>query len=176
MDRSEWIAVHPVTQDVYVALTNNSRRGSSGQPGPDPANPRASNVYGHIVKWREQGGDSAALKSRWDMFALAGEDKGFGSPDGLWFDPDGILWIQTDASTSTLNRGPYAKIANNPRCSPPMSRPARSAAFSPAAGCEIAGATMSPDGRSLFLNVQHPGRTCERAQQSRCAASRLQLA
>jgi uncharacterized protein len=114
-------------------------------------------VYGHIVKWREQGGDSAALKSRWEMFALAGEDKGFGSPDGLWFDPDGILWIQTDVSTSTLNRGPYAKIANNPRCSPPMSRPARSAAFSPAAGCEIAGATMSPDGRSLFLNVQHPG-------------------
>jgi secreted PhoX family phosphatase len=63
MDRPEWIAVHPSTQDVYVALTNNDRRGRDGQPGPDPANPRANNVYGHIVKWREQGGDPAAANS-----------------------------------------------------------------------------------------------------------------
>jgi uncharacterized protein len=25
------------------------------------------------------------------------------------------------------------------------------------AGCEITGATESPDGRSLFINIQHPG-------------------
>ncbi len=24
-------------------------------------------------------------------------------------------------------------------------------------GCEITGITMTPDGRSLFINVQHPG-------------------
>lgn len=53
------------------------------------------------------------IKFRLDMFALAGEDKGFGSPDGLWFDPRGVLWIETDVSTSALNRGPYAKIGNN---------------------------------------------------------------
>ena len=113
MDRPEWMAVHPVTQDVYVTLTNNDRRGSQGQPGADAANPRPDNVYGHIVKWREQGGDPAAGKFRWELFALAGEDKGFGSPDGLWFDPRGVLWIQTDVSTSVLNRGPYAKLGNN---------------------------------------------------------------
>jgi uncharacterized protein len=157
MDRPEWIAVHPVTQDVYVALTNNSRRGSSGQPGHDRANPRASNVYGHIVKWREQGGDSAALKFRWDMFALAGEDKGFGSPDGLWFDPRGILWIQTDVSTSTLNRGPYAKIGNNQMLAADVTTGEIRRFLTGPAGCEITGATMSRDGRSLFLNVQHPG-------------------
>jgi secreted PhoX family phosphatase len=25
------------------------------------------------------------------------------------------------------------------------------------AGCEITGCTMSPDGRSLFIDIQHPG-------------------
>ena len=35
MDRPEWIAVHPVTQDVYITLTNNDRRGADGQPGVD---------------------------------------------------------------------------------------------------------------------------------------------
>ena len=37
----------------------------------------------------------------------------FGSPDGLWFDPRGPLWIETDISTSVLNRGDYAGIGNN---------------------------------------------------------------
>jgi secreted PhoX family phosphatase len=46
--------------------------------------------------------------NRWDVFTMAGEDKGFGSPGGLWFDARGLLWIQTDVSTSALNRGPYA--------------------------------------------------------------------
>src|SRR5262249_6572616 len=65
MDRPEWIAVHPETKEVFVTLTNNTSRGAKGQPGPDPANPRANNVYGHIVKWREEGGDSAAANFRW---------------------------------------------------------------------------------------------------------------
>jgi len=26
-------------------------------------------------------------------------------------------------------------------------------------GCEITGATATPDGRSLFVNIQHPGET-----------------
>jgi hypothetical protein len=157
MDRPEWIAVHPTTQDVYVALTNNDRRGADGQPGADPANPRVRNVYGHIVKWREQGGDPAALKFRWDMFALAGEDKGFGSPDGLWFDPRGVLWVQTDVSTSALNRGPYGKIGNNQMLAADVTTGEIRRFLSGPAGCEITGATMSPDGYSLFLNVQHPG-------------------
>ena len=157
MDRPEWIAVHPTTQDVYLALTNNDRRGADGQPGTDPANPRARNVYGQIVKWREQGGDPAAPKFRWDMFVLAGEEKGFGSPDGLWFDPRGVLWIQTDVSTSALNQGPYAKIGNNQMLAADVVTGEIRRFLTGPKGCEITGATMSPDGRSLFINVQHPG-------------------
>jgi uncharacterized protein len=157
MDRPEWIAVHPVTQDVYITLTNNDRRGADGQPGTDAANPRANNVYGHIVKWREQGGDPAAPKFRWEIFALGGEEKGFGSPDGLWFDPRGVLWIQTDVSTSVLNRGPYAKLGNNQMLAADIASGEIRRFLTGPAGCEITGVAMTPDGRPLFVNLQHPG-------------------
>ncbi|TVR84089.1 MAG: PhoX family phosphatase, partial [Rhodospirillales bacterium] len=55
MDRPEWTAVHPVTRDVYVTLTNNTRRGNEGQPGPDSSNPRNNNAFGHILRSREAG-------------------------------------------------------------------------------------------------------------------------
>jgi uncharacterized protein len=157
MDRPEWLAVHPVTQDVYVTLTNNDRRGRDGQPGPDPANPRAVNVYGHILKWREIGGDPAATKFRWELFALGGEEKGFGSPDGLWFDPRGVLWIQTDVSTSALNRGPYAKLGNNQMLAADVATGEIRRFLTGPAGCEVTGITLSPDGRTMFANIQHPG-------------------
>jgi secreted PhoX family phosphatase len=135
MDRPEWAAVHPTTQDVYVALTNNDRRGADGQPGPDAANPRARNVFGHIVKWREQGGDPAALKFRWDVFTLAGEEKGFGSP----------------------NRGPYSKLGNNQMLAADVTTGEIRRFLTGPAGCEITGVAVAPDGRSLFVNIQHPG-------------------
>ena len=157
MDRPEWIAVHPATKDVYITLTNNDRRGTDGQPGIDPANPRAQNVYGHILKWRELGGDAGAHEFRWELFALAGEDKGFGSPDGLWFDPRGVLWIQTDVSTSVLNRGPYAKLGNNQMLAADVATGEIRRFLTGPAGCEITGVSMAPDARTLFVNIQHPG-------------------
>ncbi len=157
MDRPEWAAVHPVTQDVYISLTNNSNRGAKDRPGVDAVNPRALNVYGHIVKWREQGGDPAAARFKWDIFALAGEDKGFGSPDGLWFDSRGLLWIQTDVSTSALNRGPYANIGNNQMLAADVATGEIRRFLTGPAGCEVTGCVMAPDGCSLFVNIQHPG-------------------
>ena len=157
MDRPEWIAVHPQTRDVYVSLTNNDRRGADGQPGVDGPNPRAANVYGHIVRWSEAGGDAAAATFRWSVFALAGEEKGFGSPDGLWFDPGGTLWIQTDVSTSALNRGPYAKLGNNQMLAADVASGEIRRFLTGPSGCEITGVTMAPDRKSLFINIQHPG-------------------
>ena len=37
----------------------------------------------------------------------------FGSPDGLKFASNGLLWVQTDVSTSTLNEKDYAGMGNN---------------------------------------------------------------
>ena len=170
MDRPEWIAVHPGTGEVYVTLTNNNQRGTSERPGLNAANPRPANIFGHIVRWRENGGDAAATAFAWDIFALAGDPASpdenrrgnvrgdaYGSPDGLWFDAAGRLWIQTDVSSSTLNKGDYAGLGNNQMLvADPATGETRRFLTGPA-GCEVTGITATPDGRALFVNIQHPG-------------------
>jgi secreted PhoX family phosphatase len=172
MDRPEWIAVHPHTGEAYCALSYNESRGRRGRPGPDPANPRVENVYGHIVRWRERGGDASATRFEWDVFMLCGDPasadaarrgdiKGdlFGAPDGLWVDGRGVLWIQTDVSTRLLNKGAYAGMGNNQMlAADPVTREVRRFLTGPT-GCEITGATGTRDGRTLFVNIQHPGET-----------------
>lgn len=172
MDRPEWIAVHPATGELYCSLTNNSARGVGAAPATDAANPRADNIFGHIIRWRDRGGDAGARRFDWDVFALCGDpahgetgrrgtingDR-FGSPDGLWFDRRGVLWIQTDVSTSVLNRGDYAPMGNNQMlAADPVTREVRRFLTGPN-GCELTGMTSTPDGRTLFVNIQHPGET-----------------
>lgn len=172
MDRPEWIAVHPRSGEVYCALTNNINRGKGSAPGLDAANPRPDNVFGHIVRWRERGADAAAPRFDWDIFVLCGDPtlaeagkqgniKGdvFGSPDGLWFDRRGVLWIQTDVSTSVLGKGDYARLGNNQMlAADPVTREVRRFLTGPKGG-EITGVVTTPDGASMFVNIQHPGET-----------------
>jgi secreted PhoX family phosphatase len=172
MDRPEWIAVHRTSGEVYCTLTNNTSRGKAGAPAPDPANPRPDNVFGHIVRWRERGGDAASTRFDWDVFALCGDPtladanrqgnvKGdlFGSPDGLWFDARGVLWIETDVSTSALGKGDYARLGNNQMlAADPTTREVRRFLTGPR-GCELTGVVTTPDGTSMFVNIQHPGET-----------------
>jgi secreted PhoX family phosphatase len=172
MDRPEWIAVHPGTSEVYCTLTNNTGRGSSGRPGVTTANPRANNVFGHIIRWREDGNDPAGLGFKWNLFALAGDPQhpeagrhgnirgdSFGSPDGLWFDDGGILWIQTDVSTSTLNRNHYARLGNNQMLAADIRTGEIRRFLTGPNGCEVTGVITTPDGRTMFVNIQHPGET-----------------
>lgn len=170
MDRPEWIAVHPANGDVYVTLTNNTQRGTAGKSGTDAANPRPENSFGHIVRWQEDGRNAAAEAFTWDIFALAGDPASsnpqqrgsvrgdsYGSPDGLWFDSNGHLWIQTDVSASTLNKGEYAAMGNNQMLvADPSSGETRRFLTGPV-NCEVTGITSTPDGRTLFVNIQHPG-------------------
>jgi len=172
MDRPEWIAVHPGSKEVYCTLTNNSNRGSPRIPGLNAANPRAGNVFGHIIRWRESGGDPAALRFDWDIYALAGDPahpepekrgnvKGdaYGSPDGLWFDDGGLLWIQTDVSTNTLNKGDYARLGNNQMLASDIRTGETRRFLVGPNGCEVTGVIVTPDGTSMFVNIQHPGET-----------------
>lgn len=168
MDRPEWIAVHPKNKDVYVTLTNNSDRGTKAPV--NAANPRASNSMGHIVRWSEANGDSAGTVFKWEIYTLAGDSSSnqahlrgnvigdtLGSPDGLWFDRRGILWTQTDISTSALGKGAYVNLPNNAMyASDPATKEFRRFLIGPK-GCEITGVDMTPDLKTMFINIQHPG-------------------
>lgn len=171
LDRPEWIACPPRGRGaVYMTLTNNNRRGVDTNPGVDPANPRVDNVFGHILRWHEQADDYAALSFEWDLFLLCGDPTNpdpnkqgnvngdaFGSPDGLWFDESGRLWIQTDVSTSVLNTGDYAALGNNQMLvAHPQTAEIKRFLTGPK-GCEVTGITATPDRRTLFVNIQHPG-------------------
>lgn len=171
MDRPEWLAIDPATRQVFCTLTNNSARGAAGQPGPDAANPRANNVMGQIIRWVDDG-DFDGATMRWDHLLLAGdpanarpEARGtvrgdaFACPDGLFFDGRGVLWIQTDMSTSAIGKGELAGLGNNQMLAcDPASGEVRRFLTGPV-GCEVTGAVMAPDGRTLFVNIQHPGET-----------------
>jgi secreted PhoX family phosphatase len=177
MDRPEWIAVHPRTREVYCSLTNNSARGSGKPPGhdqplgPDAANRRAPNTMGHIIRWHEAGDDPAGTRFRWDIFLEAGDPalhdrlkqgnvKGgvaFSQPDGLVFDERGVLWIQTDASAQNVLSEDWARIGNNQLlAADPGTGEVRRFLTGPV-GCEITGVTFTPDQRTMFVNIQHPG-------------------
>jgi uncharacterized protein len=168
MDRPEWIDIDKAGW-VYCTLTNNSNRGGDKQPGVDAANPRANNTMGHIIRWKEDG-DFDASSFQWNHFVLAGDPaneradakgniKGdaFACPDGLWTDARGVLWIQCDMSTSAMGKGDLARMGHNQMlAADPGTGEIRRFMTGPA-GCEITGATATPDGRTLFINIQHPG-------------------
>ena len=172
MDRPEWIAVDPYKNgSVYCTLTNNNQRGTEGKPGVDAANPRANNRFGHIIHWQEARGNAAAATFDWDILVLAGrhdtdvaEFKGnmpkgaeFGSPDGLSFDHRGVLWIQTDVSASTANIKEYAGMGNNQMLATiPGGHDYRRFLTGPV-GSEITGIAFTPDNKTMFVNIQHPG-------------------
>lgn len=170
MDRPEWVAVHPSGKQVFCTLTNNKNRGKEGQPVGGP-NPRAKNNYGQIVRWQPDNGDHTSMGFSWDLFVMAGnpevhndayagssninKDNMFNSPDGLGFDPDGRMWIQTDGKYS--NKGDFAGMGNNQMlCADPASGEIRRFLTGPIA-CEITGLTFSPDYTTMFIGVQHPG-------------------
>jgi secreted PhoX family phosphatase len=169
MDRPEWTAVDPKTRKVYVTLTNNSNRGVGSNPGVDAVNPRVNNTMGQIVEWLDAG-DFDGTTFAWKHLVLAGDPKleradakgnikgdAFSCPDGLWVDGRGMLWIQCDMSTSAMGKGDLVNMGHNMMLAcDPASGEIRRFLTGPA-GCEITGATGTPDGKTMFINIQHPG-------------------
>ena len=164
MDRPEWIDTFPDSLTAIATLTNNSSRAATAV---DPMNPRGPNTYGHIIQWKYRR-DFSEPTFYWDIFALGGDpanpahgstiigDK-FGSPDGLYVAPSGRLWIQTDVSGSTINAGAYAGFGNNQMlCADPRTRETRRFLVGPNI-CEITGVFVTPDERTMFVGIQHPG-------------------
>jgi len=171
MDRPEWLAIDPRSGEVYCTLTNNSSRGAAGMPGPDAANPRANNTMGHVIRWKE-GGDFDATSFRWNHLVLAGdpanarpEARGnirgdiYGCPDGLAFDARGVLWIQTDAHATQMYKGEFANIGNNQMLACDLTTGETRRFLTGPVNCEITGCAFTPDGTTMFINIQHPGET-----------------
>ncbi|HET9978032.1 MAG TPA: PhoX family phosphatase [Burkholderiaceae bacterium] len=171
MDRPEWLAIDPLNGWVYCTLTNNSSRGQPNFPGVDAANPRANNVFGQIIRWQEER-DFDATAFKWNHLVLAGdpaneraEAKGnirgdlYACPDGIAFDTRGVLWIQTDAHATQMYKGELKNIGNNQMLAcDPRSGQTRRFLTGPT-NCEVTGVTWTPDGRTMFVNIQHPGET-----------------
>lgn len=176
MDRPEWVSAHPSSPDAYVSLTNNKNRGLKPNAGGDDTpvggpNPREANNYGQILRWTPDNSDPAATGFSWDLFVLAGNptvhsdayggsanvtpDNMFNSPDGLAFDSTGRLWIQTDGNYS--NEEDFAGMGNNQMLvGDPASGQIQRFLVGPKE-CEITGLTWSPDRKTLFVGIQHPG-------------------
>jgi secreted PhoX family phosphatase len=180
MDRPEWIDTFPDSLTAIATLTNNSTRGVAGPPV-DAANPRSNgdqavnafdgNPYGHIITWSYKV-DFDGPNFFWDIYLLAGDPEAntgdplkdstingdkFGSPDGIYVAPSGRLWIQTDVSASTININAYAGFGHNQMlCSDPVSREVRRFLTGPK-GCEITGCFVTPDEKTMFVGIQHPG-------------------
>lgn len=168
MDRPEDVEPNPVNKKIYVALTNNSQRGTEGRAATDTANPRARNTTGHVIEITETGNNYAATTFRWEMFILAGLPSdastffgGFdksqvspiAAPDNVAFDNAGNLWIATDGAARAIkyNDGLFAvPVQGNQRGNVQQF-------FSTVAGSEVCGPEFTPDNRTLFLAIQHPG-------------------
>ncbi|MGH1577254.1 PhoX family protein [Planktotalea sp.] len=176
MDRPEWVAANPAKVEAYVALTNNKNRGKKPNAGGDDTsanavNPRVGNNYGQIARWVPDAADHTAKGFIWDLYALAGNPdvhsdayagseninagNMFNSPDGLMFDDNGLLWIQTDGKYS--NEGDFAGMGNNQMLvGDTVTGEIRRFMVGPKE-CEVTGMCWSPDRRTMFVGIQHPG-------------------
>jgi secreted PhoX family phosphatase len=128
------------------------------------------NNWGHVIRLNENDADGASLAFRWDIFVIAGNPSltgaktgssnidatnTFNSPDGIQVDPEGRLWIQTDGSYA--NTGDYINQGNNQMLVADIDTKKITRFLVGPAGCEVTGVCWTPDGRTMFINIQHPG-------------------
>ncbi len=176
MDRPEWIAVNPLKAEAYCALTNNKNRGVAPNAGGDETpvggpNPRETNNFGQIVRWRPENDDHGTVDFTWDLYVMAGNPEVydnayagsdnvtpgnmFNSPDGMIFDTRGTLWIQTDGDYS--NEGEFAGQGNNQMLAGNTETGEIARFLTAPYGAEVTGLCWSLDKKVAFVGIQHPG-------------------
>lgn len=146
MDRPEWTTIGK-DGEVYWTLTNNSRRTEA-----NAANPEAPNNDGHIIRTT---GAHTDTTFHWDIYIIASSTRGtegvFTDPDAAWADPFGRLFIGTDGGQPDGLQDQlviFDLTAENPE-------PKR--LFVGVSSDEVTGFTITPDYRTAFINIQHPG-------------------
>lgn len=173
MDRPEDFEVNPVTGRVYAVMTKNKKRTPEDL---NPVNARPENRWGHIVELIPPGegkdADHAADTFKWDILVLCGDpakqeqgasfhadttaDGWFVTPDNIAFDNKGRLWVATDGQNDfDLADGLFALETSGPLRGLPR------ALFAAPIGAEVSGPMFTPDGKTLFLAIQHPAEDFE---------------
>lgn len=147
LNRPEDIEIDPITGNVFVSLTNNTGK---------------NDFHGSILKIEETNGKYDSLTFKASNYMAGGEENGFSCPDNLAFDLAGNLWFTSDMSGSKMNKanGPYMPFKNNslfvvPRHGEDQGKVIR--LVSAPNDAELTGPWFTPDGKTLFLSVQHPG-------------------
>ena len=167
MDRPEDVEPNPVTNKVYVMLTNNSKRQSDQL---DRVNSRPKNIWGQIVEVIPPEGDHGATESAWEMVVMCGDpndqttaanwhpatsdDGWFACPDNCAIDPEGRLWVTTDqgggwSKASGTADGVWAMETEGEL------RGTGKMFFRVPVGAEMCGPKFTPDMSTLFVAVQH---------------------
>ncbi len=166
-DRPEDVEISPATGKIYVAMTGHGSRREK-----IPGSSRGPNPAGHILEitppLHDGKADHLADVFTWDLFIEAGDPASGGSeaprygaaiapsgwfanPDNLVFDPQGRLWIATDGGNDFgIADGLWAVATEG------SDRAVPRAFFACPRGAEACGPSFTPDGRTLFIAVQHP--------------------
>ncbi len=146
-NRPEDIEIDPLNGNIIVSLTNNKPKGD---------------FHGSLLKIVEKDGKHDALTFEAESMLVGGEENGFSCPDNLAFDLAGNLWFTSDISGSSMNnpKKPYMAFKNNGLFV--MIRHGEEAGqviqvASAPTDAELTGPWFSPDYKTLFLSVQHPG-------------------
>ncbi|GAB2634304.1 PhoX family phosphatase [Prescottella soli] len=163
MDRPEDFEPNPRTGKVYVALTNNTKRGTSGEAAADEANPRNNNKNGQVLEIDD---NHAGTSFTWNLLLVCGDpataDTYFGGfdksqvspiscPDNLAFDSYGNLWISTDGNALKSNDGLFSVVLEGER------RGETKQFLTVPLGAETCGPIV--DEKRVMVCVQHPGET-----------------
>ncbi|MCH0542152.1 PhoX family protein [Streptomyces sp. MUM 203J] len=164
MDRPEDVEPSPRSGRVYIALTNNTKRGTGGNPGADEANPRNENKHGHVLELAEHWDDPASDGFAWRLFLVAGDPEDPASyfagypkdqvspiscPDNVAFDPHGNLWISTDGNRLGSHDGLFGVATRGER------RGELKQFLTVPRGAETCGPVIQD--RRVLVAVQHPG-------------------
>ncbi|WP_414564465.1 MULTISPECIES: PhoX family protein [unclassified Anabaena] len=165
--------------DLYIAFTSGFPDQQGGADVRIFKSPTGETPYeyGWLMRLSEDHNDLSAHTFRWQILATGGEPAaggmGFANPDNLLLDPQDNLWMVTDISTNKLNNSIKTRtndqgkavslsglFGNNAIWFLPTHGEDVGKAFLFGMGpmeCETTGPCFTPDHKTIFLSIQHPG-------------------
>lgn len=135
LEPARGLAIDPASGWVYAALGTSPQ---AGKPKPD-----------RLIRWRDEGDFHGerfvwnALRTGADAAPGRPQDKAFEATGTLAMDGPGRLWLCAAGDGELLS------------CHPAGGEPHRF--LSGPVNSALAGISWTPDGRTMFVNVQHPG-------------------